>query len=176
MNLGLYDQFENIRNGLSAPWLRWLMWIWVLFLSWIVIGGAIGEVLLWTGFVEGFCDPSGTSDVYEPCTPCRMHASVFGVLETNPCPNLLVQYMLYYGISWPRGIVISLALFVYVLVEILHSISQYLPAIILIPTSLAILLRTLFINFIKRKNVLRGIHRGLLATWLALATLSALSW
>jgi len=75
----------------------------------------------------------GTSDTYAECTPCKMHGSVFGVLETNNCPNAFIEKTL-------------------------------------------ILFRTLFVNFFHNKNISRGVHRGLLATWLVLAVLLAIQW
>lgn len=151
-------------------------WPWFVFLAWIVIGGTTGEVLRWTGFIEPFCDMEGTSDTYAKCTPCKMHRSVFGVFETNNCPNAFVEKMLEYGIGIPRFLVAFLSILVYVFVEPLNPISRVLPALVLLPVSMAILFRTLFVNFFRHKNINRGVHRGLLAGWLVLAALVAVQW
>lgn len=155
---------------------RFIKWAWIVFLAWIVIGGILGAILEWIGFVEPFCDLEGTSDTYPECTPCKMHGSVFGALVTNNCPNILIEKMLEYGIGFPRVFVSALSILVYVLVEPLNQVSRILPVFVLLPASIAVLFRTLFVNFFSRKNISRGIHRGLLAGWLVLATLLAVQW
>jgi uncharacterized membrane protein YidH (DUF202 family) len=105
-----------------------------------------------------------------------MHGSVFGVFESNACPSNLIKNGLDFGIGWPRFFVACLSLIVYILVEPLHQISRFLPAIVLIPAVMAVLFRTLHVNFIRRKDIERGLHRGLLASWLVLATILVIQW
>jgi len=156
--------------------LRLMKWAWIAFLVWIVFGGTIGEILQWKGFVEPYCDLEGTSDTYPECTPCKMHGSVFGVFVTNNCPNAFAKKILEYGIGFPRVFVAFLSMLIYVLVEPLNQISRILPALVLLPASIAVLFRTIFANFFYRININRGIHRGLLVGWLVLATLLAVQW
>ena len=169
-------RFGDIKNEQLLQGLRLLKWIWIAFLAWIVIGGTIGAILGWTGFVEPYCDVTGKGDIYPTCTPCQMHGMTFGVFKANNCSSALTKNTLEYGIAFPRFFVAVLSLFVYVLVDLLHQVSRFLPAIILIPATLIVLLRTLFINFIHRKDIERGLHLGLLAGWLVLATLLAVQW
>ena len=166
----------KVQNEQLLAVLRFIKWAWIVFLAWIVIGGTIAEVLRWTEFVEPFCDLDGTDDINADCTPCKMHGSVFGVLETNGCPNALIEKMLEYGIGFPRFFVASLSILVYVLVEPLNQMARFLPAMVLLPLSLGVLFRTLFTNFVRHKNIKRGMHRGLLAGWLVLATVLAVQW
>lgn len=156
--------------------LRTLKWVWIAFLGWIVIGGTLGAVLQLTGFIEPFCDMDGTGDTYQPCTPCRMHGSAFGVFEVNPCKSSLIKKALEYGIALPRLMIAFLTFLVYPLVELLSSLHRSLPAIILLPSVAALLLRSLFMNFVKRKDTERGLHRGFLIGWFGLSTLLAVQW
>ena len=169
-------QYSNIKNKQLFRYLRLLKWIWIAFLTWVVIGGVIGEILQWTEFVEPYCDENVNDPIYPTCTPCQMHIETFGVFNVNNCPNALLKNTLDYAIALPRFFVAVLSLFVYVLVDLLYQVSRYLPAIILIPAVSIVLLRTLFTNFIQRKDIERGLHRGLLAGWLILATLLAVQW
>lgn len=167
------NHLSKVQNKQLLRGFRLLKWVWIVFLGWIVIGGILSEILQLTGFVGSHCDMNGISDVYPPCTPCQMHHTTFGVFITNDCPNVLTKNMLEYGIAFPRLFVASLSLLIYVLADFLYQIAHFLPVVILIPAAMMVLLRTLFVNFVQRKNIERGLHRGLLAGWLLLATLLA---
>jgi len=174
--LAIRIRIRDIKSQQLLQGLRILKWIWIAFLAWIVVGGTIGVILEWTGFVGPFCQEAGQDNTYPVCEPCKLHGSVFGVFEANECPNTLTKNSLEFGIAWPRLFVASLSIFVFIFVDLLYQVSPVLPALVLIPAAFALLARTLIFNFLKNKHSQRGLHRGLLAGWLALATILAVQW
>jgi hypothetical protein len=156
--------------------LRWIAYFWIAFLAYVVIGGAVAQTLGFSGTIGQYCaDTIDQRDLYPACVPCGLNWSVFGTIELTPCRNPLLSALLTYGVVWPHSFVIALMLLVYPASGALREIALWLAPAVLLPVVSAALLRTIYVNFIRRLDVVRGLHRALVVSCVLLATIMAVS-
>ncbi len=138
-------------------------YFWMALLGWLVLGSALAQMLTAIGMVGPFCKPPEIQqDVYPACAPCALTSGMFGAVEMTPCPNTTLVTVSDIGMTLPHVIVVTLAIFISVLEEALRRISIFLPALVLMAPLVLALARTVYVNFIARPQLARGLNRALL--------------
>lgn len=136
-------------------------YFWMALLGWLVLGSALAQMLTAIGMVGSFCKPPEIQqDVYPACDPCVLTSGMFGAVEMTPCPNAALLTVSDIGMTLPHVVVITLAIFVSVLEEALRRISIFLPALVLMAPLVLALARTVYVNFIARPHIARGLNRA----------------
>ncbi len=172
----------SVRGARQKLW-SILAYVWIAVVGWVVLGGALAQVLIEIRAVGPYCvSPVGSLDSFAACTPCSFTSGVFGVVELTPCPNTVLAGLARVGVETPQFIIVVLAMLARPLVEPLRESSVVLPALVLMGPLIAALARTAYFNFVRRPDLARGLNRvlllclGLLAVNLAMILAGAWPW
>ena len=165
-------------DGVKSNIAKWATIIWMGFLTYLVLGGILGFILMELGYVGPFCNdpPIGNSATYEKCKPCGLYGSIFDIIEIGNCDNFLLKVLAVVFISVPRLFVILVAMLLYGFVEPLASLSKNLPAIFFIVIIASLGAYLIYSTLYKNKKRLRFLHRTLLLILLSLGAQLALAF
>lgn len=147
---------------------------WIVFLSYVFIGGSIAQVIELGSFNGPFCDPDDGHFYHYECEPCDIAVNDFSIWMGGDCPNTLLQLLFNVLIGVPSFITMGLlfVLFISVTETAKNADLQY----VLIGVSVLVIIRTLYYNLIAKRNIGRGLHRGLLSGCILLGFIHAAAY